>query len=201
MKLRNKKSGFTLIETMVGLGIFVMIMLALTLMSRNTWIYNSFISSGINNVDSIRKALKTISSEIRTASTADTGAYVIGQATATDFIFYSDIDGDLLKERVRYFLLNGALRKGVTKPTGSPLGYNLANEQVSTLIDYVTNASTFEYFDKDYSGTEAPLPSPVNISSIRLVKVTITIDDDPTHAPTVNTFSTQVSIRNLKDNL
>ncbi len=186
---------------MVGIGVFVMIMIALTLLSRNTWIYNSFISSGVNNVDSIRKTLKTMSTEIRTASTADTGAYVIGQATATDFIFYSDIDGDQKKERVRYFLLNGALRKGVTKPTGSPLGYNLANEQISTLIDYVTNASTFEYFDKDYAGTEAPLPSPVNISSIRLVKINITIDDDPNHAPTVHTFSTQVSIRNLKDNL
>ena len=164
MRYLTHKKGFTLIETMVGIGIFVMIMIALTLLSRNTWIYNSFISSGVNNVDSIRKTLKTMSTEIRTASTADTGAYI-------------------------------------TKPTGSPLGYNLANEQISTLIDYVTNASTFEYFDKDYAGTEAPLPSPVNISSIRLVKINITIDDDPNHAPTVHTFSTQVSIRNLKDNL
>lgn len=201
MKKLNTKKGFTLIETLVGVLIFVMIMLAISMFSRNTWIYNSFISAGLNNSSSITKVLKTMSSEIRTASTAETGAYVISNATATSFTFYSDIDSDGAKEKIRYFLSGNLMRKGVTEPTGSPFTYNPANEVITTLIPNVNNSTNFEYFDKNYDGTTPPLSFPVDISSIRLVKINITIDNDPNKAPTANVFSTQISIRNLKDNL
>jgi len=199
--MKNKNRGFTLIETLVGVSIFVMIMIVLTMFSRNTWIYNSFISSGLNNSNNIRKVLKTVSSEIRTASTAETGAYVIGQASSTNFTFYSDIDGDGLEERVRYFLSGNLMQKGLIEPTGSPLTYNIANETISTLISNVNVISAFEYYDHNYDGTTLPLTSPIDISSIRLVKINLTIDNDPNRAPTANLFSTQISIRNLKDNL
>lgn len=201
MTMDARKKGFTMIETIFGVAIFIVIMIAVTLFSRNTWIFNSFIGASLNNVDNVRLALKTFSSEIRTASTADTGAYVINQASSTSFTFYANIDSDVLKERVRYFLLNGQLQKGVIKPTGSPLSYNPANEQITTLISNVTNPSTFSYYDKNYDGTTAPLPAPIDIASIRLVKVTITIEKDPNKAPVTASFTTQVSIRNLKDNL
>lgn len=193
--------GFTLVETLFGVAIFILIVTALTLFSRNTWIYNASISGGLSNVDNIRQALKVFSSEIRTASTAETGAYIISQATDTTFTFYSDIDNDGLTERIRYFLQNGAMQKGVIEPAGSPLSYNPANEQISTIIANITNPSTFDYYDRDYDGTTAPLAAPVDIPDIRLVKITITIDKDPNKAPVTNSFSTQVSIRNLKDNL
>lgn len=201
MHTTHKNKGFTLVETLVGVSIFVMIVIALTLFSRNTWVYNSFISSGLNNANNIRQVLKTVSSEIRTASTAETGAYVIGQASSTSFTFYSDIDGDGFEERVRYFISGNLLQKGIIRPTGSPLTYNVANETVSTLISSVNPVSNFEYYDHSYDGTTPPLASPIDISSIRLVKVNLTIDNDPNRAPTANEFSTQISIRNLKDNL
>ena len=132
---------------------------------------------------------------------ADTGAYVINQAEASSFIFYSDIDNDGLKEKVRYFLIGTTLQKGVIKPTGSPLSYNPLNETISTLAENLTNVSIFDYYDKFYDGTTAPLSLPVNTSDIRLIKITIIIDKDPNRSPTAMTFSTEVSIRNLKDNL
>lgn len=198
-KLKNKK-GFTAIETLLGVSIFVLVVGALTLFSRNMWIYSSYISTGLNDSNNGRSVLKTMVAEIRTASTADTGAYTIASAGATAFTFYSDIDNDGLKEKVRYFLNGSQLQKGVTKPTGSPLGYS-GTETITTLIPNVTNANIFEYYDKNYDGTTTALPSPIVISSIRLVKITINIDKDPNRAPVTTTFSTQVSIRNLKDNL
>ncbi|MEK7140524.1 MAG: hypothetical protein AAB815_01940 [Patescibacteria group bacterium] len=199
---RNKKGGgFSIVEVLFGISIFVVIVLALTMFSRNTWLYNSFVTGGLSNVDNIRQALKTMTAEIRTASTAETGAYVISQATTTTFTFYSDIDSDQIKEKVRYFLDSGQLKKGLIEPTGSPLTYNPANEVISTLIYNVTNASTFEFYDKNYDGTTAPLSAPVDVASVRLIKINVAIDKDPNHAPVTNTFSTQVSIRNLKDNL
>jgi type II secretory pathway pseudopilin PulG len=202
MKKAFKKSGgFTIVETLFGISIFIVIVVALTLLSRNIWVYNTFVSASLNNVDMGRNTIKTFSREIRTASTADTGAYTISTATGTAFTFYSDIDNDGLKERVRYFLNGTIFQKGVIKPTGSPLTYNVANEVISTMLQNVTSTTVFEYYDKNYDGTTAPLSSPVTISSIRLVKVTLSTDKDPNRSPGITTFSTQVSIRNLKDNL
>lgn len=193
-------SGFTIIETLFSIAIFVLIVGVLTFFSRNIWIYNSFIFSGLVNTDAGRQMLKTVVEEVRTASTANTGAYAIDQATATAFTFYSDIDNNNLKEKVRYFLNGTTLQKGVTKPTGTPLTYNATNEKIFTLATGVTNI-TFNYYDKNYDGTTAPLSVPVNIPNVRLIKITVTLDQDPNRPPAPMIFSTQVSIRNLKDNL
>src|SRR3989338_5221978 len=173
IKTKNKKAdfgnnrGFTLVEILFGVGIFVIIVGALTFFSRNIWIYGSYVSVGLSDANSGRIALKTMVAEIRTASTAETGSYVIALATATAFTFYSDIDNDGLKEKVRYFLNGSELQKGVIKPTGSPLFYNVVNEKISTLTSYLTN-------------DQKKPPNP---------------------APRTTSFSSQVYLRNLKENL
>lgn len=195
------RGGFTVVEIMFAVSIFVLVMGALTLFSRNIWVYSSYVSAGLNDSNNGRSLLKKMVAEIRTASTADTGAYVIALANSNAFTFYSDIDNDGLKERVRYFLNGTVIQKGITKPTGSPFTYNSANETVSTVISNVTNTAIFDYYDKNYEGTTAALTFPVTVASIRLIKITLTTDADPNRAPAATTFSTQVAIRNLKDNL
>lgn len=198
---KNKKGGFTLVETLFVIGVFVLIVGALTLFSRNVFFYGNYVTTGLNDSNNGRAAIKNMIAEIRTASTSDNGSYVIALANATAFTFYSDIDDDGLKEKVRYFLNGTLLQKGVIKPTGSPLTYVAGNEKISTIISNVTNTTIFNYYDENYDGTTAALSSPVTISSVRLIKITITIDADPNRAPITTTFSTQVAIRNLKDNL
>ena len=197
---QNKKTGFTILETIFGIAIFLLIVGVLTYFSRNVWVYNSFVSDGLNDIDNGRLALKAMIAEIRTASIADTGAYMIAQASSTSFTFYSDIDDDGLKEKVRYFLSGSNLQKGIVKPTGSPLGYT-GTETITTLVPYVTSATVFSYYDKNYDGTTAALSSPITIPSVRLVKITFTTDKDINRAPAATTFTTQISMRNLKDNL
>lgn len=196
---KNKKGGFTLVETLFGIAIFVLIIGAVTLFGKNIWVYNSFISGELDSVNINRAALKAITAEIRTASSGNNGAYAISQASETNFTIYSDIYDNGLKEKVRYFLNGTALQKGVTIPTGSPLGYT-GSEVITTLITNVTNSSIFAYYDKNYDGTTASL-SPVDIPSIRLVKITVTTDKNPNAPPSPITTSTQISLRNLKDNL
>jgi len=203
-KFKKKKdliNGFTLIEILFGISIFLLIFIALTFLARNTWVYTSFISAGLTNIDTGRQVTKMMTAEIREASSANTGAYVISLATSSAFTFYSDIDNDNLKEKIRYFFSNNSLKKGITEPTGSPLIYNPLNEKITTPISNVTSSSIFNYYDTNYDGTTAPLPFPVVIPSIRLVKITITVDKNQNRPPASVTFSTQVSIRNLKDNL
>lgn len=196
-----KGGGFTLMETLITMGIFTLIIGALTLLARNVWTYNAFLSHGLTDTNAGRQVLKSAVAEIRTASTADTGAYTISQATASLFTFYSNIDSDILKEKIRYYVTGTTLYKGVTKPSGSPLSYNPANEKISTLATNLTTNAIFSYYNKNYAGSTAALTFPVNVAEIRLIKITLTIDQDPNRSPLPRTFTTQVSIRNLKDNL
>ncbi|MBI3888406.1 type II secretion system protein [Candidatus Nomurabacteria bacterium] len=200
-KFQNKKTGgFTLIETLVGVVIFVLILGGVTLFSKNTWTYNSFIFSELEGSNAGRTALKNMIAEVRTASSGSNGAYAINIATANSLTFYSDIYDDGLKEKITYSLTGTTLQRTVTKPTGSPLGYTGAST-TTNLVSNVTNATIFDYYDKNYDGTTAALPTPVDIASIRLIKMTITTDLDPIRAPSPITFTTQVMLRNLKDNL
>ncbi len=198
---KQQNKGFAFVELLFAIAIFVLILLAITLFSRNTWVYNTFIANSLADVDTGRKAIKTMTAEIRTASAASNGAYAVSQASTTSLTFYSDIYDNGLKEKVRYFLNDSNLQKGVTVPIGSPLGYDTAVETVTTLVPYVTNTNIFEYYDKNYDGTTAALTSPIDVSAVRLVKINITVDKDINKPPAATTFSTQVSIRNLKDNL
>lgn len=199
-KIKHKK-GFTLVEILFTISIFVLIVIALTSFTRNLWVYNAQIRDGLSTNDYGRSLLKKMTAEIRTASTSNTGTYTINQATASAFTFFSDVDGDGLKERVRYFLNGTTLNRGIIKPTGSPLTYNGGSETITTLATNVTNTTIFEYYDTNYDGLTAPLSTPINIPLVRLVKITVTIDIDPNKPPAATTFSTQVSMRNLKDNL
>jgi prepilin-type N-terminal cleavage/methylation domain-containing protein len=203
-KLKNKRGfdeGFTLIEILFAVGIFVLIAGAIAIFSTNIWTSNSFIGIEINSINAGRLALRTMITDIRTASSANTGAYAISAATATSFTFYSDIFDDGLKEKIRYFLNGTSLQQGIIKPTGSPLTYNAGAEVITTLVSNVTNASIFSYYDKNYDGTTAALATPVDVSLVRLVKITITTDPNPNRSPSPATFTSVVSIRNLKDNL
>ncbi|MBI2030652.1 prepilin-type N-terminal cleavage/methylation domain-containing protein [Candidatus Kaiserbacteria bacterium] len=201
--LRSSESGFSLIEILVGIGIFTLIGIAIYTFQRDVFSLNRVIVSNLSVQDEVRRTLKIMSAEIRTASPSSLGAYALTQTATSSFTFYSNIDSDASKERVRYFLSGTTLKKGVIKPSGSPLTYNPANEVVTELIHDLANTatSTFTYYDEDYDGTSPPLAEPIDISAVRLVKIMLVIDKDPAALPASMTLTTQVSIRNLKDNL
>lgn len=201
--LRSSESGFSLIEILVEIGIFTLIGIAIYTFQRDVFSLNRVIVSNLSVQDEVRRSLKVMSAEIRTASPSSLGAYALTQTATSSFTFYSNIDSDASKERVRYFLSGTTLKKGVIKPSGSPLTYNPASEIVTELIHDLANATTsiFSYYDEDYDGTSPSLDEPIDISAVRLVKITLVIDKDPAALPAPMTLTTQVSIRNLKDNL
>jgi prepilin-type N-terminal cleavage/methylation domain-containing protein len=198
----NPKSGFTIIEVLVSIFILTLIGLAVSSFFKDIFSFNRIISGSLTAQDEARRALKTMSAEIRTASPSSLGAYPLVQTATSSFAFYSNIDSDSFKERVRYFLEGVTLKKGIIKPSGSPLTYNPANEIITELIHDVANSatSTFNYYDTVYDGTTQPLTEPINISVVRLVKITIVIDKDSTQPPGPMTLTTQINMRNLKDN-
>ncbi len=199
----NSKSGFTVIEILVSIFILTLIGLAVFSFAKNIFSLNRITSDSLTAQGEARRALKSMSAEIRTASPSSLGAYALAQTATSSFTFYSNVDNDSLKERIRYFLDGTTLKRGIIKPSGTPLTYNPANEVISELIHDVANATTsiFSYYDENYDGTTQALIEPINISNVRLVKITVVIDKNPQKSLGPMTLTTQISMRNLKDNL
>jgi hypothetical protein len=202
-KSSNSKSGFTLLETLIIFSITILLLDAVWTFYKDIVNTNNTLTANLGTQLEVRNSFKKISDNIRSASPSSLGTYAIDSASSTSFSFYSDIDDDGLKEKIRYFLSGAILHEGIIKPSSNPLAYNTANEKINDLIRGIINnasSSRFSYYDENYDGSTAPLSSPINILSIRLFKVQIGIDLDPRRPPGPVGFTTQVSIRNLKDN-
>ncbi len=179
-------------------------MMAVTFFARNIFYLNNIAGNSLSVEFEARKVLKPMANEMRSASPSSLGSYPLESLGTSTMTFYSDIAGTGVKKEIRYFLDNGALKKGVITPSGSPFVYNPASEVITTVVNNVRNSSStpvFEYYDANYDGTTAALVMPVSISSVRLIKVTLMIDTDPNRSLGRKTVTTQISLRNLKDNL
>jgi prepilin-type N-terminal cleavage/methylation domain-containing protein len=202
LKFKQNKAGFTLVEILVAIFILTLIMIAIINFQIDVFSLNRISSDNLNTQTDARKALKTMTAELRSMSPSDNGSYAIALAATSSITFYTDIDDDNLKEQIRYFQDGTNLKRGVTESVGGV--YSGANEVSTNLISDLANSSSspiFYYYDKNYDGTSDTLTYPLNIPSIRLVKIDILIDKDLNKAPTAINVTTQVSLRNLKDNL
>jgi len=202
--VRNKSTGgTTLIETLVTLAIFSAIIGLVAAFQSDVFSLNRIIQTGLQNQSEVKKLIRPFANEVRSSAISNLGAYPIAETAPTSFSFYSDINGDGLREKVRYFLDDGAFKKGYIEPTGEPLEYDLENEKIINIVYGVLETEIFTYFDSSYDGTASStaLVQPVAPIDIRLVKVKLVIDTNPQKPPPAIEITTQVSIRNLKDNI
>lgn len=195
--------GFTILEAIIALGIMGVIGSVIVVFQKSVISNTKVLQSSLLTQMQIRKTLQTFVAEVRSSAPAANGAYPIEIAATSSFVFFANIDDDTPMERVRYALFGTTLQKGVTKPTGTT--YNLANEKVSTAVSSIKASSTvpiFTYYDKNYNGTSSstPLVDPVSIPSVRMVKVNLPVDPNASRSPVFQTYTTQVMMRNLKDN-
>jgi prepilin-type N-terminal cleavage/methylation domain-containing protein len=201
MKSMNK--AFTLLETLVAMSIGVIVLIAVGTFAREIFYDNSIQSGSFSTAQDARTIVTTMVQELRSASPGSDGSYPIVTAGTSTITFFSDINGDGTKERVRYFLATTTLKKGVITPTGSPLGYT-GSEIITTLAYNVRNVgstSIFNYYDGTYTGTSSPLTQPVAVTAVRLVQINLILDADPNRSPAPRTYTSDATLRNLKDNL
>lgn len=184
---KTNRSGFTLVEVIIAAGIFSMILAATVELFLNGFRWNRVVWDQLGGQSDARKAVAAVTSDARRAAQANTGAYMIEQVRDNEFIFFADIDDDTARERVRYTLVGSTLKKGVTKPSGSPLAYNTSTEMIADVARDVKNVSlnlpVFLYYDKNYTGVEAPLPSSPSTTLVSAVRVQIEIDRNPDKSP------------------
>ncbi|MEK7636124.1 MAG: hypothetical protein AAB362_00320 [Patescibacteria group bacterium] len=190
--------GMTLIEAVIAVGIFSLIAMALVGFQSDFFQLNRLVEGGLSRENQIRKIFKSFTDEVRSASPSSVGGYLIESANGTELSFFADIDNDALKERIRYFLSGAILKKGIIKPTGLPLAYNPANEIISDIVsDLVATTTVFSYYNLTTS-TSTPLSVPIDVSLIRFIRMTMSLDPNGPKPPGQVMFSTQVNIRNLR---
>lgn len=197
-------NGLVLIELLISIFILTIIIWAVSLFQRDIFSLSFSAQNNLSAQLDARHLLKQFNAELREASQSSLGAYPIALASSSAITFYSDINNDGLKERIRYFLSGSNLNRGVLSPSGSPLVYNSANEKISLVVADIRNSSTspiFQYYNTNYTGSGSALSQPVDVNSVRMVKMNVVIDKDPNKSPNPISVETKVSIRNLKDNL
>lgn len=202
MKIKNSQSGFTLIEILVSLSIFLVVIVGISSMMIYAFRNNKIIWEQLSTQNDGRKVAQGLVNELRTATASSIGAYALEKAEAQQLIFYANVDTDSLRERVRYFKDGTNLKRGVIKPSGSPLTYNVANEVITIVAHDVASGDNplFYYYNQSYTGSEAALAQPVSVTDVRVIKFSIDLDDNPTNSPVPLHVETLAEIRNLKSN-
>jgi hypothetical protein len=194
-------AGFTVIEITVTLAIAMVIGLATLTLLKDVFTANSILADGLTAQTQLRGVLRTMTTQMRKAATADDGAYPIAEAGAAHVVFFSDTDRDSVRERLRYFMDGTTLKLGVIEPSGEPLAYDPDDETVTDVVHHVTNvADVFAYYDNNYDGTTAPLAAPIDIPLVRMIRVTLSVDRWTARTPDPISLTSAVTLRNLKVN-
>lgn len=193
----RKTYGFTILEILIAIGILIIIsVIGVNFFVQNfhTYMFSLEMSDAIYQA---RKGTETAIKELREARDSEFGNYAIEDASAQELIFFSDIDDDQTTERVRYFLDNSDLKKGVIDPTEE--AYPIENEVIRTIAQYIRNGSqdVFIYYDGDNN----QLTVPDQLNQIKLIKIFLKININPDRAPQDFNLESVVQLRNLKENL
>jgi len=196
--------GMTLVEMLVSVALIIIVMggAAGFVIGLYRAYYYTFEQSQAVNEALI--GVETMTKEIREAVSGNDGSYIIEKADDFEFIFYSDIDGDSLVERVRYFLDGSNFTKEVIRPVGMPLHY-ITNPSDPSYLKSTTFLSThvrnlppiFRYFD----GNLQELPSPARLKDTKIMRVNLVVNIQPDRLPGDFVLESEVQLRNLKTNL
>ncbi len=187
-------SGFTLIEILVVLAIFLLVFLIGAEFIIKGFKSISFGSEQETAISNARRAMELLSTDIREARSSEKGDYALSTNEEQNFIWYGDVDNDDIAEKISYLLSDTILKRVVTEP-GPDNNYDQAGA-TTTIAQYVNNQAEpiFIYYDSDNNETTA-------MNNIRLIRIKLKINVNPEIAPQDYYVESDVHLRNLKDNL
>lgn len=203
---KKKLKGLTLVEMLLVIFIMSAGMLGFSLLFSSSWKSNKFIlETGMAAVQ-VNRASSLIINNLRKVRQADNGDYPMESGDDFDIQAYLDIDNDGVTERVHYWLdtVNDRLMLGVREPSASVPPIYAAGDGTTTVVaNYIVNDATqpvFFYYNENYPGDTVnnPIPTPIAIESVRLVRVLLRINIDPIRAPNNVNVESFVDLRNLE---
>ena len=110
----KNKAGFTVVEVLISTAIFVIIGLGIANFGQNIFSINTSLQNNLSAQLDGRLVLKKIVAELRSASPSSLGGYPVESAGTSSLVFYSNVDSDVYKERIRYYLVGTVLYREVT---------------------------------------------------------------------------------------
>jgi len=196
----NSQSGLTLIELAVSISIFIVLFLLAGDFVTRGFKSTAFSMEQDEAVQSARNAMNFFAKELREANQADTGSYLLDTVSPQELSFFTNIDSDASREKVRYFIDGHDFKKGVINATGNPLSYPVGDEIITVISGYINNQATPAFTYYDASNAEIANPA-AQRAQIRMIKAFLMINVTPDVMPADYFMDTYVQIRNLKDNL
>jgi type II secretory pathway pseudopilin PulG len=196
---KKNQLGITLVELLVALSVFVVASIIIWSFINNSYRLQNFTFEQSSAITEARRGIETMVKELREALPGDNGSYPIELANPQELIFYADFDRDNAIEKVHYWLDGNDFKKGVIEASGNPLTYNPANEEIKTISRYVRNGTStiFTYRNSEYT----ELTTPADPNDITLVNAFLTINVYEERAPFSYELESDVTLRNLKENL
>lgn len=189
--------GLTLVETVVFIAVFVVIIGAIVAALQYMYKGQRFVFEQSDASRSARTGIDRIVRNLREVSYADDGAYSVESMSTSSMVFFSDFDNDERVERVRYFLEDGNVKRGVVESAGTPPEYDMNTEVVQVISDYVRNEALgiplFTFFDtegdemNDYSA----------VADVAFVTVRLVVNIHPESAPIDYELRSSATLRNV----
>lgn len=200
----DNSRGVTMIELVVAIGIFALLSLGAAEIIITGFRSNAAIWEHLEVQRDARRAVQQVVNVVRQAETSSVGAYPVVSAGDNELIVYSNIDNNGYRERVRFFLDATTLKKGIVIPTGNPLSYVTSTEVITDVAKNVTNVSLgvpiFSYYNSAYTGSESAISQPVIVGDVRVIRVRLILDKNPSVLPSSYDVESFAQIRNLKLN-
>lgn len=196
--------GMTLAETLVVVGIFIIISGAIMAFGADIFSSTSAVSGSLETAYQAQVLLKNILKELRSASPSISGGYPIAQVSSTSISFFVDTNNDGASEKISYYISSSTLYRSIIHPDVPSQSYNPLQAKITTLATNVRNDNDhpiFEYYGDSSQDSGSPMTYPISISEVRMIRVVLSLDVDPKRSPLPITYSINASLRNLKDNL
>jgi Tfp pilus assembly protein PilW len=193
----NPKRGITFIESLIWIAVFMISMMAIIVSLLSFYRANTYTLEQAQAVSDARRSTEHLVATLREADYASDGAYPIVSMGTSTITFYANIDKDNLIERVRYAVTGTTLVRGITKPSGTPLGYT-GTESVSVVSPYIRNITQHVDALTYYDSTGAVITDMNNVSSVRFVTVKMIVNVEPNRLPNELTLWSSATLRNLR---
>jgi prepilin-type N-terminal cleavage/methylation domain-containing protein len=192
-----EERGFTLVETIVAIAVFVLLMSAISVLFVSLYRSQKVDIGLIERSRIAGRAIDIMSSEIRKANRGENGNFHLAVTGAQNLVFYSDIDGDDETEKVAYNLEGNDITKTVVEPGTN---YLYQGTEVKTVVcSGVQNGAepVFLYYDESYTGNEPALTDPVDNVSVKVIGINLYVNVANSGVSTPFHIETKIQIRNL----
>ena len=203
--MERLSGGFTLIEVLIAIFIFSLISVGIVMTVSNLFSAATRQGGLLADQDQARKLIFQATNELRNSVAGANGAYQLESVGNQQLIFFTNADpSTVTTERVRYYLQNGKIYKGITKYSGGV--YNTSTEQTLLMQNNIASSTAplFYYYDGNYIGssTQSALVQPVSVASVKFIKMDVRIFNKA-GVQNQNSYSVTggAAIRSVKNNL